>query len=148
MTGVYEIGKFIGCIAGIVTECVAVYAIIKAFIIKKNKSDDAVEYIPELVKNVSALTKKVDAIDGSVQDIKRKIKNIDEQLKDDVELTLSLARERLLIVLTRVLEDEAWASVVEYRVISKLYDSYVANGGNSEIVAMYVRCKELPIKEK
>ena len=160
----YEIGKMIACGAGILTGVAAIYAAVKNFILKKTKTENVVDNFPDLLNAAMADLKKdleslkhhhneaIAEVKKDIADLKTShgaaIDKLDEKISNNSDLTLSFTRDRLLSVLSKVMKEQAWDSVVEFRVTSKLYDSYIKNGGNTEIVAMYTHCEDLPVKDE
>ena len=87
----------------------------------------------------------IKTINNNIMNQTTEVENLKKQIETNNELTLNIAREKLLKILREVIDNNAWNSGEQFGVVSKMYEAYVKNGGNSEIVKLMQKAEKLPV---
>ena len=95
-------------------------------------------------QSMNDVKQDIKTINNNIMNQTTEVENLKKQIETNNELTLNITREKLLKILREVIDNNAWNSGEQFGVVSKMYEAYVKNGGNSEIVKLMQKAEKLP----
>lgn len=149
---IMHLSEIIGAISVIGGFGIYLFRTIKKLVQHVDNLDNIYNQQDDLNKNIIAINDSLQNVECRLDNISVELNNqanelqsIKTQMKSNNDLTLNIAREKLLKILREVIDNNGWDSSEQYGIISKMYTSYVQNGGNSEICSLMEKAKNLKV---
>lgn len=144
--------KILGSIGVIFGALSSVYIFFKKFFTTVSKTETIyksyekfTEHMAGIQQSMNDVKQDIKTINNNIMNQTTEVENLKKQIETNNELTLNIAREKLLKILREVIDNNAWNSGEQFGVVSKMYEAYVKNGGNSEIVKLMQKAEKLPV---